>query len=172
MSLTRIVCLIFILVLFAKPMKAYSQAGADMSVEEFLQRLSSVRRVLDRRDPFEETVPSFAQKPTTTIVEETRVNAEEAIVEINADDVPPLQRYNAKEYIVIATLLGNSKKAALVKMPERAGTAELIYMDQRIGNKGGKVVEISQRGIVVEERIKNTFGSFDDIRTDLPVGGF
>lgn len=135
-----------------------------VSVEEFLQALSSVPRVLDRRDPFEQAKPSYLKedKKESEIVE--------ARAEVATEELPPAERFNITEYIVKAVLLGDKTPRALVAAPD--GTMLIVNQSARLGNKNGEVERIDRSGVQVVEKIKNNFGSFENVIQVLPVGGF
>ena len=137
-------------------------ADEEMSVEEFLQRLSSVRKVLNRRDPFEENNPSYVK-------EEVQVTIGEARIEVNAEEQPPLERYPVEAYTVKAILVGDRYPRALVQIPGGGGSA-IVEEKMRLGDKNGIIERIDRSGVKVIEKIKNNFGSFDDITQQLPVG--
>lgn len=132
-----------------------------MSVEEFLQRLSSVRKVLNRRDPFEENNPSYVK-------EDAPITIGEARLEINNEEQPPLERYPVEAYTVKAVLLGDRYPRALLQLP--GGGSVIVEEKMRLGDKNGIIEKIDRTGLKVVEKIKNNFGSFDDITQQLLVG--
>lgn len=140
-----------------------SEKVIEASIEDFLQNLSTVPKVLDRRDPFEESKPSF-------IKEEKLDNGIGEAMAITAnDELPPLERYPAEQYRVKAVLLGDKYPRALVLAPN-GGTA-IVKESARLGDKNGVIERIDRTGIQVLEKIKNTFGSYDNVTVNLPVGG-
>ena len=152
--------------MFAAGAPARAQEGSqaveeEMSVEEFLQRLSSVRKVLNRRDPFEENNPSYVK-------EEVQVTIGEARIEVNTEEQPPLERYPVESYTVKAILVGDRYPRALVQIP--GGASAIVEEKMRLGDKNGIIERIDRSGVKVIEKIKNNFGSFDDITQQLPVG--
>lgn len=146
------------------PTQSEAVEDQPVSVEEFLQALSSVPRVLDRRDPFEQAKPSYLKedKKESEIVE--------ARAEVATEELPPAERFNITQYVVKAVLLGDKSPRALVAAPD--GTMLIVNQSSRLGNKNGEVERIDRAGVQVVEKIKNNFGSFENVIQVLPVGGF
>lgn len=142
---------------------AQDDASESSSVEDFLQNLSSVPKVLDRRDPFQEGKPSFLKE------EKVDSGVDEATARISGDEIPPLERYALEQYAVKAVLLGDQYPRALLKTPD--GMVAIVKENSRLGDKNGVIEKIDRNGIQVLEKIRNTFGSFDNVSQTLPVGG-
>lgn len=168
----------------AEPNENPADPSRGMSVEDFLQRLSSVRNVLRRRDPFEDTEPEFVKKFRAS--EEALRRQKEAerlrqlelsknqqstepVVEINPEDLPPLERFPSEEYEIVAVLMGGNSPKALVRVPKDGGT-RIVQTKMALGDRGGVISEITPDGLVVDEKIRNNFGTFDIERITIPVG--
>ena len=134
----------------------------SMSVEEFLQRLSSVRKVLNRRDPFEQNKPSYVKE------DDQQSLIGEAKVEMNNEELPPLERFPVEAYTVKMILVGDRYPRALLQIP-RGGKA-IVEEKMRLGDKNGIIEKIDRNGLTVTEKIRNNFGSYDDVVQRLPVG--
>jgi Tfp pilus assembly protein PilP len=163
--------LLFILVIFAQSgvCRVYAEEQGEvpseeesMSVEEFMQRLSSVRKVLNRRDPFEQNQPSYVKE----VVTQTAIG--EAKADLNSDELPPLERYPVEAYTVKMILVGDRYPRALLQIP-RGGRA-IVEEKMRLGDKNGIIEKIDRNGLTVKEKIRNNFGSYDDVVQRLPVG--
>lgn len=156
--------LIFFVFLFGIGGDAFAQTGGEeeMSVEEFMQGLSSVRKVFNRRDPFEENQPSYVKEEKPAVLDEAKI-------ETAADELHPLERYPVSNYTVKAVLLGDRYPRALLKLPN--GGSAVVQEKMRLGDKNGIIEKIDRTGLKVIEKIKNNFGSFDTISSQLSVGG-
>lgn len=156
-----------------KPMSNGEDLAQGMTVEEFLQRLSSVRNVLTRRDPFEDTEPEFIRR--IRLERERRLKEQmkeqnkepEATVVINPEDLPPLERFPTEQYQIIAVLLGSNSPRAMVRIPN--GGNRIVQRGMSLGDRGGAITQITVDGVVVQEKIKNNFGNFDTEEITLPV---
>ncbi len=144
-----------------------------MSAEDFLQRLSTVRNVLRRRDPFEDTEPEFVKKMRASRglkpKEEEEDDEPKEEVVINPEDLPPLERFPAEQYEVLAVLVGRKNPRALVRIPGSGGN-RVVQKNMAIGDRGGVISDISTEGLVVDEKIRNNFGTFDTEQITIPVG--
>lgn len=148
---------LFLCLLFLKTAVAVG-AAEDVSIEEFLQKLSTVPDVTSRRDPF--VIPIA---PYQLDVGEKNTNA-----------TPVLERYAVHQYSVVATLLGNEYPRALIKLPKTEGERVLIVREKdRLGTNSGVVVGIQKDGIMVRQTQKSPLGVIDtaDIFLRIYPGG-
>jgi hypothetical protein len=137
---------------------AHSAPSRDLTVEEFLQGLSTVPGVVKRRDPFIEADPPFDKN---AIVNNTEIS-------MNA---PVLQRYPVNQYTVVATLLGDQYPRALIKLPpSENGKVLIVKVKDKLGNRSGVVSKILKDGIVVVQNHKSPLGFVDKSEIVLGVG--
>lgn len=137
---------------------AASGAAENVSIEEFLQKLSTVPDVTSRRDPFVIPIAPYQLD----------------IGERNTSATPVLERYAVHQYSVVATLLGNEYPRALIKLPKSEGERVLIVREKdRLGTNSGFVVAIQKDGIMVRQTQKSPLGVIDtaDIFLRIYPGG-
>ncbi len=145
---------------------ASSSAGADedqkseLTIEQFLQQLSTVPGVLHRKDPFVKPPP-----PYQSILESWRVS--EAAGGQPASD---LERFEVKDYVVQAVLLGDVYNRALVRVPNGKGDVMILRENDRLGNRGGVVTLISAAGLTIIQKSRSRTGVVDSTTIVLPVG--
>lgn len=133
-------------------------AAEDVSIEEFLQKLSTVPDVTSRRDPFVVPIAPYQLD----------------IGEKNTSATPVLERYAIHQYSVVATLLGNEYPRALIKLPKTEGERVLIVREKdKLGTNSGVVVAIQKDGIIVRQTQKSPLGVIDtaDIFLRIYPGG-
>lgn len=129
----------------------------EITIEEFLQKLSTVPDVTTRRDPFVKAPPPFN------------------LVQVNADEIVPsapvLERYPLKEYNILAILLGDRYPRALVRLPQRENGKVLIVREKdKLGNKGGIITRISKDGVTVLQSIRSPLGFVDKTEIIMRIG--
>jgi hypothetical protein len=134
-------------------------AEPEISVEEYLQKLSTVPGVVGRKDPFVKFGPPFEIPPPP---EEDRANL----------GAPVLERYPLTKYSVVATLLGDQYPRALVRLPpEEKGQVLIVKEKDKMGNKSGLVSKITQDGIVVSEKRKSAVGKLQQEDVVIRISG-
>ncbi len=144
----------FFLVLLSLPLVA--QANTNLSIEEFLQNLSTVPEVVTRKDPFVALTPPFT-------LPEKAVD-----VGLNA---PVLERYPVAQYGIVATLLGDQYPRALVKLPEAENGKVLIVKEKdKLGSNGGVIAKILKDGLLVMQSQKSPLGFVEKTQVMLKVG--
>lgn len=144
--------------LFIGSLSAAWGASEDVSIEEFLQKLSTVPDVTSRRDPFVIPIAPYQLD----------------IGERNTNATPVLERYAVHQYGVVATLLGNEYPRALIKLPKSEGERVLIVKEKdKLGTNNGVVVGIQKDGIMVRQTQKSPLGVIDtaDIFLRIYPGG-
>jgi Tfp pilus assembly protein PilP len=149
----------------AKPAaKAPARAAApandpdSVSVEEFLQKLSSIPDLNSRRDPFIAADAPFVARRD---VVESDVNS----------SAPVLERYPLGKYEVVATLLGDQYPRALMRLPQEEKNKVLIVREKdKIGNRGGVIRKILKDGIAVVQTQRSPLGFIDKVETVVRVG--
>jgi hypothetical protein len=141
------------------------EGGKDVSVEEFLQNLSTIQGVMSRRDPFAEYPPPFSpdQTPTT--------NDDAGAPNMSA---PILERYPLADYEVVAVLLGDKYPRALVRLPAAGGPRKVVIVKEndKIGNRKGVVTKIVAEGLIVQQVQRARDGFVDKSEILLKVGAF
>lgn len=155
----RVASFVIGLYLFA-PMPVFAQAEeGSVTVEEFLQKLSTVPDIVTRKDPFVEATPPFA----TTRVIDSQVNI----------SAPVMQRYAADTYTVVAVLLYDEYPRALVRLPDIEKNKVVVVREKdKLGNRGGVITRIGTEGVVVVQNQRSSMGFVDKAQVILPVGGF
>lgn len=145
----------------AAPASAAVARGAAVTVEEFLQSLSTVPGVAERRDPFQQLPPPFA-------------SSSDMSAGPVSEDAPPLERHSLTDYEVVAVLIGDRYPRALVRLPkEGTGPQKVVILKEkdRIGNRKGLVARITKTGVFVREGQQQKPGSVDRTEVLLKVGG-
>ncbi len=135
---------------------------ADLTIEQFLQQLSTVPGVLSRKDPFNRPAP-----PYQSIIDSWRSQDTEGGTRQQTD----LERYEIKDYKVQAVLLGDVYNRALVRIPDNAGRVMIVRENDRLGNRGGIIAKIEQVGVTVVQKTRSRTGVVDHTTVVLPVGG-
>lgn len=146
--------LLLVLALFlALPARARAEEK-EISIEEFLQGLSSIPGVVYRKDPFVEAPPPFEiPKP-----DESSANA------------PVLERYPAIAYTVVAVLVGEQYPRALIRLPASEGNKVMIVREKdKLGNKHGVITKIAKEGVTVSENQRSPLGFVDKAQVVLPI---
>lgn len=136
---------------------ARAEEEKEITIEEFLQKLSTVPDVVTRRDPFVKAPPPFN------------------VVQVNADEIVPtapvLERYPLRDYSIVAVLLGDQYPRALVKLPSREKGKVLIVREKdKLGNKGGVITRITKDGIVVLQSQRSPLGFVDKSEVTIRIG--
>ena len=134
---------------------ALAATEKELSIEEFLQNLSTVQDVMTRKDPFIQAPPPF---------EIPRPDAGN----LNA---PVLERYPVGSYSVVAVLLGEQYPRALLRLPESEQSKVVIIKEKdKLGNKGGVVSKIIKEGLVITQNQRSPLGFVDKTEVRLKVG--
>jgi hypothetical protein len=147
--------------LFAAVLFAFFFAGnvcaeeKDISIEDFLQGLSTVPGVVMRRDPFIAASPPFeAPRPDGSSL-----------------SAPPLERYPVSSYSVVAVLIGEQYPRALLRLPAPEGSKVVIVkVGDKLGNKGGTITKMSKEGLTVVQNQRSPLGFVDKTEVKIPVG--
>lgn len=150
------IALMFAVLLSASAVGAADDGEREITIEEFLQKLSTVPDVMGRRDPFVKAAPPF----------NAVVQGDEII-----PNAPLLERYPLKEYSVIAVLLGDKYPRALIRLPSRDKSAVLIVREKdKLGNRGGIITRISKDGVTVLQSQRSPLGFVDKSEVLMRVG--
>jgi hypothetical protein len=127
---------------------ALPKEGAATTIEEYLQSLSTVPNVTNRRDPF--------------IIAAAPFDIPRPVMASGPDmSKPPLQRHPVTEYGVVATLVGDQYPRALIRLPASAGgkgSVVIVREKDRLGDQEGVIKKISSEGVLVTLREKNAMG--------------
>lgn len=138
----------------------------EMTIEEFLQSLSTVQGVVTRKDPFVEVGPPFEIPKAEVAVDENGPVA----------GAPLLERYSIAEYEVVAVLLGDQYPRALLRLPKDAGggkTAKVVIVREgdKLGNRKGVISRVTAEGLVIQQAMRSKHGFVDKTEVLLKVGG-
>jgi Tfp pilus assembly protein PilP len=126
-----------------------------MSIEEFLQKLSTVPDVVTRKDPFVSPTAPFEAMRSTDV----------------ASNAPVLERYPIAQYTIVATLLGDQYPRALVRLPAQEGSKVLIVKEKdKMGQSGGIISKILSDGLVVQQTIRTPLGFVEKSEVVLRIG--
>ena len=139
----------------------------DKSIEDFLQEHSTVKEVVQRRDPFAEFPPPF-ETPRSGLNSEPDPNAPDM-------GAPILERYTIAEYEVVAVLLGDQYPRALLRLPGEGGQASsrkvvIVKEADKLGNRKGVISKITLEGIYVQQAQRSAHGFVDKTEVLLKVG--
>lgn len=155
--IARFLCLFALFASVAISTRSFA-ADENVSIEEFLQKLSTVPDVTSRRDPFLVPIAPYQLD----------------IGEKNNNATPVLERYAIHQYRVVATLLGDGQPRALIKLPRTEGERVLIVREgDKLGTNSGTVVDIQREGVKVRQTQKSPLGVVDttDIFLRIHLGG-
>lgn len=160
--------LIFVMLACPPPALAEDPPAAEkkeMTIEEFLQSLSTVQGVVTRKDPFVEVGPPF-EIPKAEVA-----NDENAPVM----SAPVLERYSIAEYEVVAVLLGDKYPRALLRLPKDqgkpSGKVVIVREGDKLGNRKGVIARVSPEGLVIQQAMRSKHGFVDKTEVLLKVGG-
>jgi len=154
----NIIIFIFILCSFVPVLTAHALAAdppgpdSNLTVEEFLQQLSSVPGIFSRKDPFVSAPPPF------DIVRQDSPKKE----------APILERYPLGDYSVVAVMSGSKYPRALVKIPNTEQVL-IVREKDKLGNRRGVIKKIDRLGLTVAEKQKNPFGHIEEQEVVLGV---
>lgn len=126
---------------------------ADLTIEDFLQGLSTIPGVVVRKDPFIQATPPFeAPRPDGSAL-----------------SLPVLERYPITSYSVVAVLLGEQYPRALIRLPSTENNKVVIVkLRDALGNKGGKIIKISKEGVTVLQNQRSPLGFVDKAEVVVP----
>lgn len=152
--------LLFVLAL--TPLAHADEEGKDITIEQFLQTLSSVPEVVQRRDPFVEVPPPFEIPPPEESGDGPVMSA------------PVLERYPITDYEVVAVLLGDKYPRALLRMPKENTLSRKVLIvkeGDKLGSRKGVVSRIVAEGVMVQQAQRSKHGFVDKTEVLLKVGG-
>jgi len=98
-------------------------------------------------------LPEGRRDPFQSILREAGSEAAKKTDEVN---LPPLQRVTVAELTVIGIVWGGFGYMAMVQTPDGNGYA--VQRGARIGNNNGIVSAITEKAIIVEERMTDIYG--------------
>jgi Tfp pilus assembly protein PilP len=151
--------LIFGVLIFFSFSAIAEEGEKEITIEEFLQKLSTVPDVVTRRDPFVKSPPPF-----TPI--QQQASGDEII-----PSAPVLERYPLKDYAIVAVLLGDQYPRALIKLPSKEQGKVLIVREKdKVGNKGGVITRITKEGLVVLQSVRSPLGFVDKSEVTIRIG--
>lgn len=144
------------LFLLSLSLPAAAADDSEISIEQFLQNLSTVPDVATRKDPFIAVAPPFGSGKV------------DGGYNLNA---PVLERYPASSYGVVAVLLGEQYPRALIKLPEaEKGKVVIVREKDKFGNRGGIISKINKEGLVVVQNQRSPLGFIDKTELVIRVG--
>ncbi|RZA07993.1 MAG: hypothetical protein EOP11_06185 [Proteobacteria bacterium] len=156
-AIIRAMSLLALLGLSASPRASAAEAPGE-SVEEYLQKLSTIPDVVNRKDPFIQAAAPFSV-PKETLSEGVDLS------------VPALERYPLSKYEIVATLLGDQYPRALLRLPkEEKGKVLIVKEKDKLGNKGGIITKILKDGVSVVQKTRSPLGFIDKQDTIIRVG--
>jgi hypothetical protein len=126
-----------------------------VSIEEFLQKLSTIPDVVTRKDPFVSPIAPFEALRSSDV----------------SSNAPVLERYPISQYTIVATLLGDKYPRALVRLPAQEGSKVLIVKEKdKMGQNGGVISKILGDGLVVQQSIRTPLGFIEKSEVVLGIG--
>lgn len=144
------------------PVLAADNAGDALTIEEFLQKLSTVPDVVSRKDPFVQPVAPYQ------VVQSGSGTVEGP----GLSDAPVLERYPVTQYGIVATLLGDQYPRALVRLPDaERGQVLIVKLKDKLGQNGGVISKILKDGVVVLQSQRSPLGFIEKTEVVLGVGG-
>ncbi len=107
---------------------------------QFLRKPYSTR---GKRDPFK----AFIQAPNET--KQTPIS----------ESTPPIKRYSLNQYRIVGIVRYADSPKAMVVDPEQ--NTYYLGLDDEIGNKNGKIIEVRDNGLLVQEKrfFEDVFGN-------------
>jgi Tfp pilus assembly protein PilP len=160
-----------LLALLSAPARAADEGGGGekgVTIEDFLQQLSTVQGVVGRRDPFAELSPPFE-------MQSQGANGPDPDAPVMS--APVLERYSVAEYEVVAVLLGDNYPRALIRLPAETGTSAanrkvvIVKEGDKLGNRKGVISKIVLEGVIVQQAVRGAHGFVDKTEVLLKVGG-
>ncbi len=142
-----------------------ASTGQEVTIEAFLQSLSTVPGVVGRKDPFVELGPPFGL-PAPEMASGPDENAP-------IMGAPILERYQLAEYEVVAVLLGDKYPRALLRLPkEGIGTKKVVIVKEgdKLGNRKGVINRITNEGLIIQQAQRSKHGFVDRTEVLLRVG--
>jgi hypothetical protein len=136
----------------------------EVSIEQFMQSLSTIPGVMFRKDPFREVAPPFEIPSASSTLGEN---------EGPTLGAPILERYAVAEYEVVAVLIGDKYPRALVRLPKEGTTQRVVIVKEndKLGNRKGVVAKITHEGLIVRQSQRAKSGFVDKTEVLLKVGG-
>ena len=167
-KLTFALCLCLLLparAAFAEDVDPNTQStGKEVTIEAFLQSLSTVQGVVARKDPFVEVAPPFEiPAPETVAVDENGP----------VMGAPILERYTLAEYEVVAVLLGDKYPRALLRLPgtnPKERRVVIVKEKDKLGNRKGVIHKIVAEGLIIQQAQRSKHGFVDRTEVLLKVG--
>lgn len=142
-----------------------ASTGKEVTIEAFLQSLSTIQGVVTRKDPFVEVAPPFEIPPPES------ASSDENGPVLGA---PLLERYSLAEYIVVAVLLGDKYPRALLKLPgetgKSGGKVVIVKEGDKLGNRKGVIKQVTSEGLIIQQAQRSKHGFVDRTEVLLKVG--
>jgi hypothetical protein len=141
-------------------------SGKEVTIEQFLQSLSTIQGVVARKDPFVEVAPPFEVPAPETAVGDDNGPVMGA---------PVLERYQLAEYEVVAVLLGDKYPRALLRLPKDGGGGAgkkvvIVKEGDKLGNRKGVIKQITSEGLIIQQAQRSKHGFVDRTEVLLKVG--
>jgi hypothetical protein len=145
-----------------------ASAQKEVTIEEFLQSLSTVQGVVMRKDPFQEVGPPF-ELPVASPTGEVDDSNQPVY------GAPVLERWPITDYEVVAVLLGDQYPRALLRLPKEPGATVqkvvIVKENDKLGNRKGVIARITLEGVIVQQAQRSKHGFVDKTEVLLKVGG-
>jgi len=100
------------------------------------------------------TPPFYDPKGKPDPFQPTRLTLE--TIDKGKGRVLPLEQFEVNEYELVSIVIGSEVKKAMVQ--DLTGKGFLIQVGTRIGKRNGKVIQITDREVVVEESFQDFLG--------------
>ncbi len=129
-----------IIIIFISPVlssKAQESEKTDIVNTPVLSQQKPLYRPQGNRDPF---------KPFIKIVEQKEAKSQVSTL------LPPIKRYSLDQYRLVGILWSGQQPKAMIVDPEK--NTYVLRIGDEIGNSQGRVIEVRDNGILVEERIQ------------------
>jgi len=107
---------------------------------------ADLKELLNRRDPFRPPSEILATTPLVGQKSET-------------------QFYGSSDYRLIGVMTGPNRVKALVESP--SGKTFFVTTNDPLGAAGGRVVQINENSMVIEERVTNPMGNSEKVKRTI-----
>ncbi len=138
-----IVLIITIFILPVLSIKAQESGKTRIAITPVLSQERPLYRSEGNRDPF---------KPFIRIVEQKEAKSQVSSL------LPPIKRYSLDQYKLVGILWSGQQPKAMIVDPEK--NTYVLGIGDEIGNSRGRIIEVRDNGILVEERrqLEDVFG--------------
>jgi Tfp pilus assembly protein PilP len=117
--------------------KAQESEKTDIVNTQVLSQQKPLYSPQGNRDPF---------RPFIKIVEQKEAKSQVSTL------LPPIKRYSLDQYRLVGILWSEQQPKAMIVDPEK--NTYVLRIGDEIGNSQGRIIEVRNNGILVEERIQ------------------